>query len=66
LIGDRVGTAVVVVANDVVVVGGVEVVEEVVVVSIVSAGEQAARINAPTMNLLKDERIGGRVSVSAA
>jgi hypothetical protein len=66
LIGDRVGTAVVVVANDVVVVGRVEELEEVVVVSIVSAGEQAARINAPTMNLLKDERIGGRVSVSAA
>jgi hypothetical protein len=66
LIGDRVGTAVVVVANDVVVVGRVVAVEEVVVVSIASAGEQAARINAPTMNLLKVERIGGRVSVSAA
>jgi hypothetical protein len=56
----------VVVANDVVVVGRAVVVEEVVVVSIASAGEQAAMISAPTMNLLKVERIGGRVSVSAA
>jgi hypothetical protein len=66
LSGDTVGTAVVVVANDELVVMGREVVvEDVVVVSITSAGEQAARIDMHTTNLLKVERIGGRVSLPA-
>jgi hypothetical protein len=64
LTGDRVGTAVVVVANDEVVVDEDVVVDE-VVVSITSAGEQAATINMNTTNLLKVERIGGRVSLPA-
>jgi hypothetical protein len=65
--GDSVAASVVVVASEVVVVARVEVVEEeVVVLSMVSAGEQAARINAHTTNLLKVERIGGRVSPFAA
>jgi len=64
LIGESVVASVVVVPSEEVVVARVVVVDvEVVVLSTASAGEHAARINKDTANLLKVERIGGRVSL---